>query len=61
MLSGVGPTYFCETVALLCPAIFMIVKASAPASPKRVNMVCRNECTTKFRGSLNASRTGLCR
>jgi hypothetical protein len=28
----------------------MMLKASAPASPNRVNMVCLNECITKSGG-----------
>ena len=32
--SGVGCTYRCETVTLLQPAIFMMVNASVPGSPK---------------------------
>src|ERR1035441_10417217 len=42
---------------LLCPAILMIVKASTPSRPSRVNMVCRNECTTKSSGNFKSSRT----
>ena len=45
---------------LLCPAILMIVKASTPSRPSRVNMVCRNECTTKSSGNFKSSRTLTC-
>ena len=45
MSSGVGCRYRSQTVTLLWAAIFMIVNASA-ASPKPVNIVWRNECTT---------------
>ncbi|MGI8990736.1 MAG: hypothetical protein ACR2I2_14310 [Bryobacteraceae bacterium] len=41
--SGIGCTYFCEIITLLCPAILMMVNASTPASPRRVSMVCRKE------------------
>ena len=58
--SGVGCTYRCDTVTLLCPAILMIVNASAPASPRRVNMVCLNECITKSADSFRALRTSSC-
>lgn len=58
--SGVGCRYRCDTVTLLCPAILMIVKASAPAPPNRVNMVCPNECITKSAGSFRAVLTASC-
>jgi hypothetical protein len=32
---------------LLCPAIRLIVKVSAPLCPSLVNIVCRTECITK--------------
>jgi hypothetical protein len=38
-------------VTLLCPAIRMIVKASARDSPGRVNIVCLNECITNSEGA----------
>jgi hypothetical protein len=47
-------------VMLLCPAILMIVKASTPSRLSRVNMVCRNECTTKSSGNFNRFRTLAC-
>ena len=50
----------CDIVMLLCPAILMIVKASTPSRPRRVNMVCRNECTTKSSGNFKSSRTLAC-
>ena len=44
-------------MVLLWPAIFMIVKASTPSKPSLVNMVCRNECTTKSFDIFRRSRT----
>ena len=41
--SGLGWTYRCETVMLLCPAIRMMVKASTPDSPSLVSIVWRRE------------------
>ena len=49
--SGLGCSYLCDRVTLPWPAILMMVKASARASPKRVSIVGLNECTTKSRGS----------
>ena len=43
-------------LGLLCPAILMIAKASTPSRSSRVNMVCRNECTTKCSGSFRRFR-----
>ena len=39
--AGVGCTYFWEITMLLCPASRMIVKASQPDSPSRVQNVWR--------------------
>jgi hypothetical protein len=44
-----------------CPAIRIIVKASAPFSPNRVNAVCLNEYNTNSAGSLSLLRTWVCR
>src|SRR5205814_3927457 len=51
--SGEGCTYFCDTVTLLWPMSFIIVKASAPDSPSGVPNVWRKECGTKSAGSTN--------
>ena len=41
-LSGVGCTYRWDTVTLECPASFMIVNASAPASPNLLRKAWRS-------------------
>ena len=49
MPSGVGCTYRCDTVTLLCLAMRMMVKACAPASPRLVSIVCLSEWITSHR------------
>src|ERR1035441_5227586 len=50
-LSSVGWTYRWDTVTLECPASFIIVNASAPASPNRVRKVWRSPWRTNSRGN----------
>ena len=45
-----GCMYRCDIVTVECPMRRMIVKTSAPDSPRRVPKVCRNECSTKLEG-----------
>jgi hypothetical protein len=52
--------YFYLTMTLLCPIARMIVMASAPALPRRVPKVCRNECITASAGSPRACLMRLC-